>query len=109
MSAVNANISNAVKDAPGEAALVADLLERIDTDVPEAQDDPLAAKVAQMSAANRGRTNDQEFKVGDMALLSTFRRRQAYIRRVDNRVAKSVVRYDGSYEVLPTFRLHTRT
>ena len=86
-----------------EATLAADVLRRIDTDVLEAQDNLFAAKIAQMTAANRGRTEDPGFKVGDLVLLSTFHRRQAYMRRGDNRVAKFVVRYDGPYKVVRAF------
>ena len=90
-------------DASDDAAIAAELLRRIDTDVLEAQDNLLAAKLAQMTAANRGRCNDPDFKVGELVLLSTFHRRQAYMRRGDNRVAKFVVRFDGPYKIVRAF------
>ncbi|OSD00346.1 hypothetical protein PYCCODRAFT_1342559, partial [Trametes coccinea BRFM310] len=64
------------------------LISRIDTDVLEARDNLFLAKVAQAQAANRSRSPEHPFSVGDRVLLSTFHRRRDYMQRGDHRVAK---------------------
>ena len=90
-------------DETPEAERAADIIRRIDADVMETQDNLAAAKLAQMCAANRGRTEDPPLKPGDLVLLSTFHRRRAYMQRSDNRVVKFMVRYDGPYKILRAF------
>ncbi|TFK79038.1 hypothetical protein K466DRAFT_473891, partial [Polyporus arcularius HHB13444] len=64
------------------------LLQRIETDVLEAQDNLLLAKTHQAAAANAHRNPELPYEVGDKVLCSTFHRRRDYMRRGDHRVAK---------------------
>ncbi len=97
------DVTAADPDSPSAADRAADVIRRIDTDVLEAQDNLAAAKLAQMCAANRGRTDDPAYAVCDLVLLSTFHRRRAYMQRGDNRVAKFMVRFDGPYRIIRAF------
>ncbi len=97
---LDTDVSSTTELFPDEGQLAAELIRRIDTDVLEAQDNLLQAKLAQASSANRARGPDPEYKVGDLVLLATHHRRRAYMQRGDNRVAKFMVRYDGPYTIL---------
>ncbi|OJT04974.1 Transposon Ty3-G Gag-Pol polyprotein [Trametes pubescens] len=79
------------------------LLRQIESDVFEARDNLLLAKLAQASSANAHRGADPAFKVGEHVWLSTFHRRRDYMQRGDHRVAKFMVRYDGPYEILHAY------
>ncbi|EJF55693.1 hypothetical protein DICSQDRAFT_24568, partial [Dichomitus squalens LYAD-421 SS1] len=85
---LSADAQSVALDAPDETRLAENILSSIETDVFEAQDNLLAAKLAQITAANRGRSEDPPYAVGDLVLLSTFHRRRDYMRKGDNRVAK---------------------
>ncbi|RDX47650.1 hypothetical protein OH76DRAFT_1318596, partial [Lentinus brumalis] len=85
---LDTDVSSTTELFPDEGQLAAELIRRIDTDVLEAQDNLLQAKLAQASSANRARGPDPEYKVGDLILLATHHRRRAYMQRGDNRVAK---------------------
>ncbi|KAJ8481084.1 hypothetical protein ONZ51_g6252 [Trametes cubensis] len=76
------------------------LLRQFETDIFEARDNLLLAKLAQASAANAHRSPDHRYAVGDKVMLSTFHRRRDYMQRGDLRVAKFMVRWDGPYSVL---------
>lgn len=76
------------------------LIQRIEADVMEAQDNLLLAKSSQVTAADRDRSPEKEYAVGDKVMLSTFHRRREYMQKGDKRVAKFMVRYDGPYEVV---------
>ncbi|TFK79041.1 hypothetical protein K466DRAFT_579278 [Polyporus arcularius HHB13444] len=73
---------------PMDADSAAKLLRQIDTDVLEAQDNLLIAKLAQAQAANRERGPEPSLKEGDLVMLSTVHRRREYMQRGSNRVAK---------------------
>ncbi len=89
-------VSTAFGDV-GESAKA--LLERIETDVLEAQDNLLLAKTHQAAAANDRRDPELPYKIGDRVLLSTFHRQRDYMQRGDHRVTKFMMRYDGPYTV----------
>ncbi len=96
----DADVSDAAATAPDNAQRAADLIRQMETDILEAQDNLLQAKVQQAAAANRSRGPDPNYEVGDLVMLATFHRRRAYMQRGDQRVAKFMVRYDGPYKVL---------
>ena len=75
----HADVSAADTDSPADAEHAADVIQRIDSGIMEAQDNLTAAKLAQMCAANRGRADDPAYAVGDLVLLSTFHRHHAYM------------------------------
>jgi len=54
------------------------IISQIETDVAEAKDNLLRAKVFQMYYANLNRSPDIPFEVGDKVMLSTLHRRQQF-------------------------------
>ncbi|KAI0081092.1 hypothetical protein K474DRAFT_1558712, partial [Panus rudis PR-1116 ss-1] len=64
------------------------LLDAIECDVLEAQDNLFLAKTAQAHYADKHRSPETVYSVGDMVLLSTFHRRREYLQRGQSRVAK---------------------
>ncbi len=78
-------------DDPDIAQLVADTFRRLDTDILEAQDNLLNAKITQAHSTNRSRGPEPHYEVGSLLMLNTFHRRRAYMQRGDNRVAKFMV------------------
>ena len=81
----------------------AEVIRAIETNVMEAQDNLLLAKVHQALMANVHRGAEIEYAVGDRVLLSTFHRRRDYMQRGDHRVAKFMVRWDGPYDVIHAY------
>jgi hypothetical protein len=75
------------------------LLERINTDVTEAQDNLLTAKVNQAEYANRHRSDEASIASGDKALLSTKHQHREYIQAKSGRIAKFMPRFDGPFLV----------
>ncbi|KAI0075541.1 hypothetical protein K474DRAFT_1563293, partial [Panus rudis PR-1116 ss-1] len=78
----------AAETTPEAAISAADLIRSIDTDVMEAQDNLLLAKSDQAHHANKHRSQEHVYSVGDSVLISTFHRRREYMQKGDNRVAK---------------------
>ncbi|KZV86156.1 hypothetical protein EXIGLDRAFT_593544, partial [Exidia glandulosa HHB12029] len=64
------------------------IIQRLETDVKEAQDNLLAAKVRQAYHANEHRAPEDVYKVGDLVMLSTKHRRRNYKKGGKKRVAK---------------------
>jgi hypothetical protein len=78
------------------------LIRKLETDVLEAQDNLILAKSSQANQANKKRSPDPLYNVGDRVLLSTLHRRKAYLRKGRFRVAKFMPRWDGPYEIIDT-------
>lgn len=76
------------------------LILQIETDVSEAKDNLLWAKVFQMHYANLNRSPDIPFAVGDQVMLSTLHRRQQFKKKGKKRAAKFVPCYDGPYNII---------
>jgi hypothetical protein len=76
------------------------VIESLGRDVLEAQDNLLAAKVSQAHHANKRRSPEIEYVVGDLVMLSTENRRRDYKSKNDDRVAKFMPRYDGPYKII---------
>ncbi|KIJ35860.1 hypothetical protein M422DRAFT_93664, partial [Sphaerobolus stellatus SS14] len=64
------------------------IINNLHTDVQEAQDRLLAAKVRQAYHANQHRGPEDVFQIGDLVMLSTANRRCNYMRNGKKRVAK---------------------
>jgi hypothetical protein len=79
------------------------LVEKVNGEVEGAKDCLLAAKISQAHHANKGRSIDPEFAVGDKVMLKTAHRRRDYMQRKGGRVAKFMPRWDGPYELLEVF------
>ncbi|PIL28861.1 hypothetical protein GSI_08907 [Ganoderma sinense ZZ0214-1] len=102
---VNQPVPSSASDAE-VSELARSIIDALQTDIMEAQDNLLASKLAQASAANAHRAPERVYAEGDRVLLSTFHRRREYVRKRDGRTAKFMVRFDGPYEVL---RAHPET
>ncbi|KAF7783245.1 hypothetical protein Agabi119p4_2621 [Agaricus bisporus var. burnettii] len=76
------------------------LLNKLRTDVFEAKDNLLAAKVVQAYYANDYRADDPGFKVGDRVLLNTTNRRREYMHKGSGRAAKFMPRFDGPFQIV---------
>ncbi|GBE82422.1 Transposon Ty3-G Gag-Pol polyprotein [Sparassis crispa] len=99
-----------VDDTSDEATRAAELFTCLNTDIMEAKDNLFLVKVNQAALANRSRSEEVSYVVGDKVMLSTFHRRCDYMERSDNHVAKFMVRYDSPYKVLhsyPKFSAYT--
>ena len=79
---------------------VVKMISQIETDVAEAKDNLLQAKVFQSHYANLNRSPDNPFKIGDKVMLSTLHRRQQFKKKGEKRAAKFFPRYDGPYDVI---------
>ena len=87
--------------------LAADLLQRMQLSVIEAQDNLLAAKVSQAFQANKSRSLTFPFKTGDRVVLSTRNRRREHRAGDQNRVAKFMPRFDGPFTIKSTDKKHS--
>jgi len=65
----------------------------------EAKDNLFRAKVDQAHQANKYRTKEDVFKVGEQVMLSTKHRRRQYTKKGDKRTAKFFPRFDGPYMI----------
>jgi hypothetical protein len=82
------------------ASSAENLISQIHTDVMEAQDNLLQAKVFQEHYANSNRGAEFVYQVGDMVMLSTFNRRREYRKAGEKRTAKFFPRWDGPYKII---------
>ena len=64
--------------APGPGVDALRLIEQIDTDMAEAKDNLMLAKVFQADQANRKHGAEDAYKVNDLVMLSTANRRKEY-------------------------------
>src|ERR1700690_150793 len=76
-----------------------ELITQVRTDIMEAQDNLLQAKIFQEHFANTNRGEEFIYQVGDMVMLSTFNRRREYRKKGEKRAAKFFPRWDGPYKV----------
>ena len=82
---------------------VRELIQRVNTDVAEAKDNLLLAKIFQADQANRRRGPEEVYKVDDLVMLSTANRRRDYAMAGSGRSAKLFPRRDGPYRVVKAF------
>lgn len=87
-----------------QSATVADIdawhvIRRLETDVLEAQDNLLEAKISQSIQANKHRTLKFPFTIGSRVCLSTLHRRNEYKSKGEKRVAKFMPCYNSLYTV----------
>src|SRR6202453_4778393 len=93
-------IPGADSGADTEPTSAADIIQQLNTDVMEAQDNLLEAKIQQAHFANQSRKPEHVYEIGDQVLLSTINRRREYTQAKDGRVAKFMPRYNGPYTVV---------
>lgn len=90
-------------NATPEESTAQAIIARITTDVQDAQDNLLAAKIRQAFHANKHRAPEIAYAVGDQVMLSTKNRRNEYKRAGKKRTAKFMPRNDGPYTVVKAF------
>ena len=83
-----------------DTAQAIQIIEQIETDVAEAKDNLLQAKVFQTHYANLNRSPEIPYNIGDKVMLSTLHRRQQYKKKGGKRAAKFFPHYDGPYDVV---------
>jgi len=76
------------------------IIAQLESDVQQARDSLLAAKVRQAFHANEHRGNEIPYKPGDLVMLSTTHRQRNYKRKGKKRVAKFMPRFDGPYSIV---------
>jgi hypothetical protein len=77
-----------------------EIIEALQTDVADARDNLILAKITQSHFANSKRSNHPSFKIGDKIMLSTLNRRKDYKHKNKHRAAKFMPRFDGPYEII---------
>ena len=76
------------------------MITEIHTDVTEAKDNLLKAKIDQAHYANAHRSSDPPFTIGDKVMASTLHCRHGFKRKGEKRAAKFFPRYDGPYNII---------
>ena len=83
-----------------------EVISQIESDVVQAKDNLLQAKIYQSYYANAHRSPEIPYAIGDRVMLSTLHRRREYKNRDEKRAAKFFPRFDGPYEII---NVHTAT
>jgi len=83
------------------------VIRKLETDVLEAQDNLLKAKILQLTQSNKHRTLKFLFKIGSRVRLSTLHRRNDYKAKGEKRVAKFMPCYDGPYTIIDVDENHS--
>jgi len=73
------------------------LIQKIESNILEAKDNLLTAKVTQAEFTNRHHANEDVFTIGDKVMLLTEHRRCEYMQSGSDRVAKFMPRFNGPY------------
>jgi hypothetical protein len=82
---------------------VQQIIDKLQTDVREAQDRLFAAKVRQAYHANQHRGPEEVYAVGDLVMLSMEHRHRQYKCKGKRQVAKFMPRHDGPYTIVHAF------
>jgi hypothetical protein len=86
--------------AEDDASRACNLIQMIQTDVAEAKDNLLLAKIFQAHHSNIHRAPEPPFRIGDKVMLSTLHRRQEFKKKGEKWAAKFFPRYDGPYNII---------
>jgi hypothetical protein len=78
------------------------IIENLQTDVADARDNLILAKISQSHFANPTRSSPPSYKIGEKVMLSTLHRRKDYKNKDQHRAAKFMPRFDGPYEIIDT-------
>jgi Integrase zinc binding domain len=79
-----------------------EIIENLQTDVADARDNLILAKISQSHFANPNRAEQPHYQIGDKVMLSTLNRRKDYKTKGQKRVAKFMPRFDGPYQIIDT-------
>ena len=82
------------------------VIDQLQTDVVEAKDNLLQAKVFQTHYANLNRSPEIPFSIGDKVMLSTLHHHQEFKKKGEKWAAKFFPCYDGLYNIID---MHTGT
>ena len=77
-----------------------EIIENVQTDVSDARDNLIVAKISQSHFANASRSDTPAYKIGDKVMLSTLNRRKEYKNKDQRRADKFMPRYDGPYKII---------
>jgi hypothetical protein len=89
-----------VSSTAEEILRATNLITQLQTDVSEAKDNLLQAKISQAHYANQNRSPETPFKIGNQVMLSTLHRCQEFKKKGEKRVAKFFSQYDGPYHII---------
>ena len=76
------------------------LIVDLQTDVDEAKDNLLQAKIFQTLYANQHRSPELPFKIGDEVMLSTLHHRQEFKKKGEKQAAKFFPHFDSPYHII---------
>ena len=76
------------------------VIENLHTDIADARDNLLLAKISQSHYANPKRSDAPPYQIGDKVMLSTLNRRKDYKLKGQHRAAKFFPRFDGPYIIV---------
>jgi hypothetical protein len=76
------------------------LITELETDVNEAKDNLLHAKVFQTFYANQDRSPEVPFNIGNKVMLLTLHRHQAFKKKGEKQAAKFFPHYDSPYHII---------
>ena len=83
------------------------VIRKLETDVLEAQDNLLKAKILQSTQSNKHRTLKFPFKIGTCVQLSTLHQCNDYKAKGKKRVAKFMPCYDSPYTIIDIDEVHS--
>jgi hypothetical protein len=84
----------------GEHISAREIIENLQTDVADARDNLILAKISQSHFSNPSRADTPKYNIGDKVMLSTLNRRKEYKRKNQKRAAKFMPRFDGPYLIV---------
>jgi hypothetical protein len=76
------------------------VIETLATDIADARDNLMLAKISQSHYSNHKRSETPSYKIGDKVMLSTLNRRRDYKLKGQQRAAKFMPRFDGPYIII---------
>jgi hypothetical protein len=76
------------------------VIENLHTDIADARDNLILAKISQSHYANPKRSDAPPYQIGDKVMLSTLNRRKDYKLKGQHRAAKFFPRFDGPYIIV---------
>ena len=76
------------------------VIETLATDIADARDNLMLAKISQSHYSNHKRSETPSYKIGDKVMLSTLNRRRDYKLKGQHRAAKFIPRFNGPYIIV---------
>ena len=76
------------------------VIENLATDIADACDNLMLAKISQSHYANHNRSDAPSYKIGNKVMLSTLNHRRDYKLKGQHRAAKFIPRFNGPYIIV---------